>query len=127
MNKTLKKIVHQYLDNTYKLELEALSNYKVLLKTENKQVPITSMYDDVKELFNMHPYNCGEYFSEWIDLAAIKLNNEAVDDLYDTYAQVRNTPRPPAAAIKLRAISDNIAKGSSRQNNHEAYQQVFHD
>ncbi len=50
------------------------------------------MYDDVKEMFNLHPYNCSEYFNMWIDETTLRLNNQMVDDLYDTYSSVRTNP-----------------------------------
>lgn len=74
---------------------------------DNKEVSIATPYDDVKEVFNLHPYNCGEFFDEWIDMAALRLNNEMVDTLYNTYAEVRTTPIPNSAALRLRAIVHN--------------------
>lgn len=118
MNNSLKKLVHQYLDNTYKLDLRVLSEHKVYLKTEAKAVSIAVMYDDVKEMFSLHPYNCGEFFDSWIDSAALRLNNEAVDELYDTYTNARNTPMPPTNAIRLRAIHENNSKGLANRHDY---------
>jgi len=89
MNNTIKELVHQYLDNTYKLEIATLSDYMVILKFSNRRVPITTMYEDIIEIFNLHPYNCREYFNTWIDSASLKLNNDSVDDLYEKYAKSR--------------------------------------
>ena len=87
MDMTIKKLVYQYLNGTYRLSLDTLNDYKVILKTDESRVSIGMMYDDVKELFNIHPYNCGEYFESWIAEASMELNNSP--QLYDTYSETR--------------------------------------
>jgi len=71
MDETLKKLVHQYLDNTYEVNIETLKDYYMSLSCDNSRISITTMYDDVKELFNLTPYDCSTYFNDWFSTILI--------------------------------------------------------
>ena len=84
-------VIFKYLDNTYAVDLDSLEKLTVVLKTENRRISIAVMYDDLKEMFDLHSYSCGGFFNEWIDKAALTLNNEMVDDMYGVYSTRTNT------------------------------------
>jgi len=117
MDKTFKNLITKYLNDTYDITLNSLDKYNAIYKYTDKIVPITDVYDDIKVIFNLHPITCGDLFHEWINTAAINLNNELVDDLYDTYSDIRTSPMPSLPPIKSNMNNAIKLRGIHQKNN----------
>ena len=115
----MKEIVLKYLDDTYRFTLSTYISYKLRDKYKDEDVSLKEVFTQIETIFGLPDEKQREFFDEWADIQAVKLNNIVVDiqeKLYLKTGKEINVPVEEMNDMVAKMIFDNPHDDMFRNN-----------
>jgi len=81
----MEKIITSYLEKQYRFSLSTLSSYKLYDRTNNIDVSVLSIWDDMVTIFGITKEEFEPIWDKWADSKIIEINNRITEIRYKLY------------------------------------------
>jgi hypothetical protein len=81
----MEEIITSYLDKQYRFSLSTLSSYKLYDRTNNIDVSVISIWDEMGTIFGITKEEFEPIWDKWADGKIIEINNRITEIRYKLY------------------------------------------